>query len=149
MKKLNWGVGLVIGMSLFIVFILYFVLRITFEDQYSLDLVAEQYFEKELEFQKEIDAEQNAKTYNYNLTAHKSSRGYLLSFPEDLDVGQITGNIFFYRPSDKSFDFQETLKMSGNKFLIPGDKLDDGRWDIKVLWQYQGKDFLFKDRIIY
>ncbi|MEO1010524.1 MAG: cytochrome C oxidase Cbb3, partial [Bacteroidota bacterium] len=33
--------------------------------------------------------------------------------------------------------------------LIPDKRLLDGRWDIRILWEYQGKPYLLKESITY
>ena len=49
--KINWGTGLVIGMVLFISFILFFVYRMTTDNDLEHDLVTEGYYQKEMELQ--------------------------------------------------------------------------------------------------
>ena len=58
--KINWGTGIVIGMTLFIGFIMYMVITMMTDKNYDHDLVTEAYYAKDLAYQQEIDAEKNA-----------------------------------------------------------------------------------------
>ena len=49
--KINWGTGLVIGMVLFIAFIMFMVITMMTDKKYSHDLVTEDYYQKEIVYQ--------------------------------------------------------------------------------------------------
>lgn len=147
--KINWGTGLVIGMVLFIGFILFFVIKISTDKQYDYDLVTEEYYKKELVYQKEIDDRANSNSLTVNITGEKTDQGWMLTFPGNLDYSKITGTVFLYRPSNKKLDFQEPLKLSSNRLLIPDARLVAGRWNTIVQWCYEGKDYLYKKEIVY
>ena len=57
--------------------------------------------------------------------------------------------MFLYRPSNKQFDFETEISLSEPFLLIPDNRLVDGRWNIKIDWQYNGKYYLFKESIMY
>lgn len=147
--KINWGTGLVIGMVLFIAFIMYFVIKISTDKNYDYDLVTEEYYKKELVYQKEIDAEENSNTLENNISGKKTAEGWLLTFPDNLDVSKISGTVSLYRPSNKKLDFDLPLKLSGHNLLIPDERLVAGRWNTIVQWEYEGERYLFKEEIVY
>ncbi|NER14845.1 cytochrome C oxidase Cbb3 [Leptobacterium flavescens] len=147
--KINWGTGIVLVFAAFIGFIMYFVITMSTNKQYNHDLVSEEYYKKELGFQKEIDAEQNAVHLEENISGEKTAEGWLLKFPASLDPGKIEGKVFLYRPSDKRLDFNLPIVISDTYLLIPDKRLLGGRWNITVDWQYEGKSYLFKDQITY
>ena len=147
--KINWGTGIVIAFIAFISFIMYFVINMNINKKYDHDLVTEDYYKKELEFQNDIDKETNAKNLVENLSWKKTTEGLVITFPETLIKENITGKVFLYRPSNKQFDFETELSLSNHNLLIPDKRLLDGRWNIKVDWQYNGKSYLYKKEIIY
>jgi hypothetical protein len=147
--KINWGTGIVIAFIAFISFIMYFVVNMNVNKKYDHDLVTEDYYNKELEFQNDIDKETNAKNLVENLSWQKTTEGLVITFPETLIKENITGKVFLYRPSNKQFDFETELSLSNHNLLIPDKRLLDGRWNIKVDWQYNGKSYLYKKEIIY
>lgn len=144
--KINWGTGLAIWLVVFIIFILQFVIRISVQDKYDSELVTENYYEKEMVFQRQIDGETNANNLNVNLKSKKTEEGFLLTFPAEFKPEKITGKISLYRPSNKKLDFEEDLVLSKNEYLIPNKKLVEGRWDIIVFWEYEGEEYFYKSR---
>lgn len=147
--KINWGTSIVIAFICFISFIMYFVISMNTNKKYDHDLVTEDYYKKELEFQNDIDKENNSKTLNTNITWTKTTEGILITFPESLKPNEITGKVFLYRPSNKQLDSETSISLSNHNLLIPDKRLLDGRWNIKVDWQYKGKSYLYKKEIIY
>jgi len=147
--KINWGTGIVIAFISFIGFILNFVTTMSTNKQYKHDLVTEEYYKEELQYQNEINKLKNAKTLNTNIVYSKTNEGILIQFPKGFDIEKITGKISLYRPSNKQLDFETTISLSKTYLLIPDKRLVDGRWDIKIDWQYNGKNYLYKKSIIY
>lgn len=147
--KINWGTGLVIGMVLFMGFIMFFVITMTTDDKYSHDLVAEDYYKQEMQLQETIDAATNEARLETPVTGSKIEAGYALQFPETFDPKEITGKVFLYRPSGKHLDFDIPIALSTSTLLIPDSRLLDGRWNITVNWEYQGKKYRFEKAITY
>lgn len=147
--KINWGTGIVIAFVAFIAFIMYFVINMSTNEKYHHDLVTEEYYKEELLHQNEIDKENNAKALNQNISWNKTKEGILISFPENLEYSKIKGKVFLYRPSNKKLDSEISISLSNNQMLIPKTQLLDGRWNIKIDWEYDGKSYLFKESIVY
>ena len=147
--KINWGTGLVVAMVFFISFIMYFVIKVNTDSTYDHDLVIEEYYKAELGFQDEINKEEESKNLVENISAKKTEDGLLISFPDNLETQEITGKVFMYRTSNKKFDFELPISISNNSMLIPNDRLLDGRWNLKVDWQYQDSAYMYKKEIMY
>lgn len=147
--KLNWGTGIVLAFIGFISFIMFFVIRMNTDNKYDHDLVTEDYYKAELEYQTDINKEENAKDLASNITWKRTSEGLVISFPKELNAKQIEGKVFLYRPSNKQVDFESSISLSNHNLLIPDKRLLDGRWNIKVDWQYNGKSYLYKKEIVY
>ena len=128
---------------------MYFIVTMHTDSKYDHDLVTEDYYKQELEFQDDIDKENNSKDLASNITWKKTSDGILIVFPETLKIEDITGKVFLYRPSNKQFDFDTAISLSNHNLLIPDKRLLGGRWNIKVDWKYNGKSYLFKKEIVY
>lgn len=145
--KINWGTGVVIAFIAFISFIMYFVISMNINDKYDHDLVTDDYYKQELEFQNDIDKERNAISLDENITWIKQDSGIVLNFPKSIPANDINGKVILYRPSNKNFDFELPIKLDNHSLLIPKDKLLEGRWNIKVDWSYSGKNYLYKKEI--
>ena len=147
--KLNWGTGIVLAFIGFIGFIMYFVIQMNTSKKYDTSLVTEDYYKAELEYQNDIDKQKNAQSLVKDISWKRTEKGLEISFPETMDLTQITGKVFLYRPSNEQVDFETAISLSDHNLLIPDKRLLDGRWNIKVDWQYNGKSYLFKDEIVY
>ena len=97
----------------------------------------------------ELNAQNNALKDHENLGTEKNDEGILIKFPENMDLKDIKGTVFLYRPSNKELDFELPINLSQSHLLIPDNRLLDGRWDIKIFWEYQGEAYLFKEKITY
>ena len=118
-------------------------------DKYDHDLVSEDYYADELKYQDQINKLKNSKTLENNIDYQKTTDGLLIKFPKELDYTKIKGKMFLYRPSNKQLDFETAISLSNSYLLIPDKRLVDGRWNIKIDWQYKGKSYLFKESIVY
>ncbi len=147
--KINWGTAIVLVFVGFISFIMYFVIKMNTNEKYEHDLVTEEYYKKELAFQKEIDAEKKAKALKNNVIFKKSLNGLVILFPEDKSYNDISGTISLYRPSNKKLDFEIPIDLSSFELVIPNDNLIEGRWNITINWTYENTSYLFKESFTY
>ena len=147
--RISWGTGIVLAFVAFILFILYFVYLASTRNQANHDLVTREYYQEELVYQKEIDAEQNALPYAKETTTKKTEEGLEIVFPDTFKFDGIEGNVSLYRPSNKHLDFDLPVSLSNTHLLIPDKQLLDGRWDIKIRWTADGRDYLIKKSIHY
>jgi nitrogen fixation protein FixH len=147
--KFNWGTGIVLAFVAFIAFILYFVILASTDNSANHDLVTEEYYKEELAYQKEIDALTNAKDYASQFSFVKNKNGLAVTFPPKMNHKEIEGKVSLYRPSNKHLDFDFPISLSNKHLLIPDKRLLDGRWDIKIYFNYQGKEHLIKKSITY
>lgn len=147
--KLNWGTSIVIAFSLFIAFILYFVIKVQSDSKYDNELVVEEYYKQELTFEKQMQKEQNAVNLEGKITFVNSKEGVTITFPNDFNFAKIEGKVSLYRPSNKKLDAEIPISLSSSHLLIPNNKLVGGRWDILIDWKYEGKEYLTKESIYY
>ena len=147
--KINWGTAIVIAIALFMAFILSFVYKVTFIDKYDHHLVSEDYYKDELLYQQEIDKLENAASLTQNVSLLKTSKGLIISFPDEFVNDSITGYVYLQRLSDIKLDINEELKVIDNVHLITSDKLVNGKYAVKVEWKCKGEEYQLKDNYIY
>ena len=133
----------------FISFIMYFVVVANSDPRADHDLVTEEYYRKELEYQQDLDASRNLELFGGQVEVLRISGGLGIRLPKGMDPQGIDGKVSLYRPSNKQLDFEFPIQNSDTLQLIPASRLLDGRWDIRVNWTYQGKPYLFRERITY
>ena len=145
--KINWGTSIVISFALFMTFILYFVVQVQSNSKYDNDLVVEEYFKHDANFGDEMNHIQNADNLNQKPIISISENGISVVFSKEFLPNRIKGNVSLYRPSNKKLDFDTPISLSNPTLLIPKSSLVDGRWDINIDWQYEGKSYLTKETI--
>lgn len=136
-------------MVVFIGFIMFMVITMLTDKDFDHDLVTEAYYERDLKYQTEIDAENNANSLSQAIIGAKTEAGWLVNFPQEIDAKKIIGTVFLYRPSNKRLDFNIPIVLSNSQLLIPDERLLDGRWNITIDWQYEGQHYLYKKSILY
>lgn len=147
--KINWGTSIVLAIMSFMTFILYLVITMTTNQEFTHDLVTEEYYKQELTFQDQLDRETNSKNLTTNIAVEKVEEGMLVSFPADLELSDIKGSIFMYRPSNKEQDFTIPVELLAHEILIPGKHLESGRWNIEISWTYGKESYYFKKEFTY
>ena len=147
--KLNWPTGIILSLVAFIIFILSFVYKATFMPAYNHQLVSDEYYNDELNYQEEIDKLKRASKLDENVSIKKVVTGLLIQFPSEFDFNQIKGTISFKRLSNSSIDFSIPIALDSNQFLLKDETLVDGRWDVKIEWMIDSKVYLFKEKITY
>ena len=119
------------------------------DDRFDHQLVTEDYYGAELQYQNDINKLEKSKELSENIKYLRTNVGLKIVFPETIDYKKITGKVFLYRPSNKQLDFETAISLSNSNLLIPDNRLVDGRWNISVDWQYNGNNYLFKESITY
>lgn len=147
--KINWGTGIVIGMVLFIAFIMTMVVIMVSDEKYDHQMVTDSYYEKGMVYQEEIDAETNTRDLSSELKVQKTEDGWLLTFPEELATSEVKGVVLMYRPSNEKLDFELPLLLNGNSMVVPKEMLVEGNWKINIHWEMGGKPYLYKKDLVY
>lgn len=145
--KFNWGTGIAIGIGIFMIFILQYVIRVQIDSKYDNELVTEDYYQKEVNVDSDYNKQANARKLANPLQISETGEGITIRFPNDFDFKQISGTIFLYRPSNQKLDFEIPISLSSSNLLIPKQSLVDGRWNISIDWKYQGEVYLNKKNI--
>ena len=146
--KINWGTAIVIAFSLFISFILYFVIKVQSDSKYDNDLVVEEYYKHDAHFGDEMQRVQNAQDLAVKPVFILADNGVTIVFPDAFVPKDIQGKVSLYRPSNKKLDFEIPISLSDvTTLLVPKKSLAGGRWDINMEWQYGGKLYLSKKTI--
>lgn len=147
--KINWGTGIVITFVLFMTFILYFVFKVQSDSKYDNELVTEDYYQKELLVQDNIEKQRSANKLEHQLSFKKTKEGILVIFPKEFDYRSISGKVSLYRPSSQKLDFEIPISLSSSNLLIPNSNLISGLWDITVDWSFNNTNYLNKETMYY
>ncbi|TYP97383.1 FixH protein [Tenacibaculum adriaticum] len=147
--KINWGTGIVIAIIAFMSFIMFMVVTMITDKKYDHDLVTEKYYQKELAYQKNIDAIKNVKELKEAIRTEKTPLGLKIFFPSSFNLNEIKGKVFLYRPSNKQLDFEMPISITDTYLLVPEKNLLEGRWNMDISFTYNTKEYLFQKELIY
>jgi hypothetical protein len=140
--KWNWGTGLTIAYSSFVVFMLSMVYLCT---QQHFDLVSDDYYEQELKFQQVIDGTRNEQLLERQTSLGMANGVVTVTLPmEKIDEG---GKVVFYKPDNATFD--KTIALNGtNRASIPVSELKSGQYKVKAIWKSEGKPYYNEQSLI-
>lgn len=138
---MNWGTKLVIGMALFMSFIITLAVLMIRSD--SDDLVDTNYYEKGIEYDKD---------YVRKNQLIKDNAEPEISVNDQLTIifkSPAMGSIRFIHPSDKTKDSTMNINSgTGLQVDFPLDGLRKGHWKIYLEWESNGKSYIFEKNII-
>jgi len=137
---MNWGWKIFIMTAGFVLLVLFMVFMAMRQD---FHLVSDDYYDKEIKYQGEIDNIKNARNLKDGLKIEYLLREGKVKFtypPEHKN--SIKGSIYFFRPSDSSLDtfFPIHSGQDGTQ-LISVSSLKKGLWQVKVNWNYGSQEF--------
>jgi hypothetical protein len=135
-RRWNWGKGIVLVYSLFVLGILYLVYQ---SKQQKLDLVYEDYYAQELMFQNQIDATQRVEDAGEKPSLVRKEGGVFLLIPSAKGI-QVSGSLTAYCASDKSKDQLMRLNQTtAGLWRLPVLDLKSGRYTFKIKWKQLGE----------
>jgi len=132
---MNWGKGIIIAMALFMGFILTLVITLMRQD---VDLEIDDYYNKELAFNEQYNAQQNYMDATEKITFNVTTDSLFVIFPKDLQTG--AAKIQLQRPNNKQqdavFDVQAT-----DKVYIPTKSFPKGVFNCTITGKRNGKNY--------
>ncbi len=140
MKNLNWGHGLAIALGCFMLFILFLIFVFPMGKQ-NADMISNNYYEEELQYQDIIDAKNNAAKLEKTPTYKVTNEGMLISFPESIKVDDNTVNFVLFRTADSNLDVKKEVTLQHNLFLIPKAVISPGSYTLKLKWKENKKPY--------
>lgn len=142
--KWNWGTKIALLYSSFVLFML-FMVYMSFGQKY--DLVTDNYYAKELVFQKKIDSKERYEQLDDVLKIEIINQNLSITFPHT-NGENIKGNIDCFRPSDENQDFQLGINTTDNVQLIPLEKFSKGKYLLKLEWTVLDTEYYTERTII-
>jgi len=143
-RRINWGTGIVIGIIVFV--LISITMTVIFMTQ-DVNLVSDNYYEKSLNYQDEIDRQNRTKSLDEQVKINFNGEVISISFPSVYSNKEISGEIFFYRPSNPKLDFVLPLQVVEGVQIIPVERLEKGFWRIKFNWTMNGNSY-YNERAI-
>ena len=128
--KFHWGHGLTLFFTLFIITLITVIVKSKSVDH---TLVDDNYYQKDLGYQKIYDSIKNAKESNFlTINADRKSNAINLEFSDQSKFKE--GKIYVYRPSDKFMDDTLNIVLDTElktEYTFP----TGGKWNTEFIWQ--------------
>ena len=129
---MNWGKGIAIALVAFIGFIV--TLGVILMRQ-NVDLVAEDYYQQEIDYETQISAESNAKKLEEKPSFSQDEHYFIVHIP-DGTFTKITMDMS--RPNNREKDLQ--FEIIGTKmFMVEKSELEVGQYGIALRYEFEGK----------
>ena len=144
--KLNWGTSIAIFYSLFVLVMIIMVVRAS---QNSVQLVEENYYNKDLNYEAFRQSRANAANLEppVQIQFSAGTDHIKIAFPHALQGGK--GTVTLYRPSNRMQDKKYTLKLDEEKTMkIPVEGLRKGYWKVLLHWEMAGADYYQEEDIV-
>ncbi len=145
--KFNWGHGIFVFFTIFVIIMLS-VLYLS--RQQNIDLVTEDYYAAELVYQDKIDQLNNSKSKGFEVKHRIEGKELILEFSKSIDEGKVqNGEVYFYRPSDASFDYTQALTLDGqNELRIAENSLNPGYYIMKISFSIDNEKYYIEKGIM-
>lgn len=141
--KISWGTGIAATYTIFVLITLGLTYTMMTK---NVDLVAANYYEKEIIYQQQINKINNTSKLREGMKFEFNGSTVNFCFPK---IGDISGEITFYRPSDSKKDFKMPIRPDkDNKQIVDATKLIKGYWKIKIEWKANGIDYYNEEQVI-
>ena len=145
---MNWGTKIAIA---FVIFGIIMGVMITISFNQEINLVAEDYYKQEIEYESQIE-----KIRNTNALENKPEMVYItgsnalvVKFPAELRDSFQSGEIHFFRPSDYKMDKKVRIELDSNGTQSLDLKvLEKGLWQAKMTWRDGAKEFYEERKIV-
>lgn len=129
------------GMMGFMAFILYMVIN---SFSVESDLVSEDYYQQELDYQSRITAKQNTQNLIGGFDVIIDGEELVVNFPSDFYGQEMNGAIQIYVPGDASKDKEYAISENLLAYNFPVSDLAEGNNVIKIHLEVEGKDYYFE-----
>jgi len=142
-KKNLWPYGLTIVIFLYVGWLLFFIV---FSNTQKADFVEDNYYQKGLDYQQQIDRMQRTKELNGDVQLVFKPRQKL---QVRLPVPAEQGTIALYRPANSRLDRRYELQTDAdNQQELDISGLQKGKWIVKIVWQSGGASYYFEHTLI-
>jgi hypothetical protein len=144
--KISWGTGIVIALIIFMGLVITMGIYLMNQD---VQLVSDDYYDKEIAYQQHID--DVARTTELSSDEIILFDGSLITvkLPAELLAKNISGEIYFYRPSDSKLDIKFPFTPDeNNQQIIPLERIQKGFWRVQFSWQADDKNYYSEKAIV-
>ena len=136
--KINWGYKIAL---LYLGFVALIVSMVIMAMRQKVDLVAKNYYEQEIAYQKKIDKQNLSSALSVPLSWELKNNELSFKFPSQFKGKNIVSEIYFFRPSDERMDKIFTRSDSSLNQNIPTNNLAKGIYKMQINWKVNNGEY--------
>lgn len=124
---------------------------VAFCSRHPADLVAADYYEQEVRYQRQMERTQRANEQaQLTSVSYDAARKVIrISLPPKASPAGATGDIQLYRPSAEALDRRLKLELDGTGAqTIDAATLAPGLWQVRVSWRVGGEEYFVDKRVV-
>jgi len=143
--KFNWGTGIFLVIVVFMAACAAFFI---FANRQDNTLVESDYYAKGLKYEEVLQKMRNTAGLSEMPVIQLGKDALTIKYPSEFRAGKVSGNVYLYRPSDKSFD--QFITMAYDTALcqqIPAVILHKGKYVVKLDWRMGEKSYYYEKDI--
>ncbi|MCF7797806.1 MAG: FixH family protein [Lentisphaeria bacterium] len=136
-----WPLSITVFLILFVLSLVGFLI---FAGTHDVELVTDNYYEKTLQYQAQIDRINRTKALAEPvlLRYEAGEKVYRVTFPAEFKSGDIQGRLSFYRPNDAGADVSFPLQLNAvREQVFSTAALSSGLWRVKITWDSDGVEY--------
>ncbi|MFK7949855.1 MAG: FixH family protein [Saprospiraceae bacterium] len=130
-------------------FVTMMVTLVVLSSQQDIPLVTEDYYEKDLQYETQMQRIANSKELNEDVSVKYDAKTQQIKVQFPKEMSGIEGEILCFRPSQEGIDFTLSLDdLEENATTFGTSEMLNGRWKIKITWEGDGEIY-YKESTIY
>jgi hypothetical protein len=138
MIRISWGVKIAILYTGFVILIATLVIN---SMRQNFDLVATDYYQQEIQYQKVIDAGKNQATLSSPVQIHANETAVILNFPKEFTGKLVKGKALFYSEINSAWDKSFDISTDANMAAFMRKELKPAAYKLKINWEADGKAY--------
>jgi hypothetical protein len=106
------------------------------------DLVSNDYYKEELQYQQVIDGTSRANQLSSRITVTQSGNQLIIQLPNEMQHTTVTGSLLFYSADNSKKD--KTMALQTNEHamqIIDSRAFIPGNYTLKIRWQSNGEQY--------
>ena len=134
----------------FVLAILFLVTFVAWAMRQSEDLVAADYYEREVRYQQQLDSMNRSQNFAAQVlvTFDPARQAVIIRLPKEQREGA-NGKVHLYRPSNAQLDREMPLALDGEGIQkVDAKNLEGGLWKVRVKWTAGGKEYFLDQPVI-
>jgi hypothetical protein len=139
---MNWGYRIAIGFTAFCLVTIGVTIYLMNQ---KVDIVTDNYYEKELKYQEQLDKVARTRALKESVEITNTGKELIIKFPNLPDKNQSKDLISLYRPSDDSKDVKIPVLTDTSRIqVVSVDRLVKGYWKVKINWTSGGSEYYYE-----